>query len=207
MQISMTWSGMAALFGSMALLAAMPSVSVLTVAARSASSGFVHGAFTALGIVAADIAFILLAVFGLALLAEALGDSFYWVKYAGGAYLMLLGAGMLWTRATPASGPNPGRSSLISSFMAGLFITFGDQKAVLFYLGFLPAFLDLTKVTLADAFVIAAIAVAAVGGVKLVYAYLGEWAGKLIGAKAGNAMHAAAGGLMIAVGVFLFMRA
>jgi hypothetical protein len=42
--------------------------------ARSASSGFVQGAFKAIGIVAGDLLFILLAIFGLALLVEVIDN-------------------------------------------------------------------------------------------------------------------------------------
>ena len=54
----------------MIVLAVIPSVSVLTVAARAAAFGFTHGMFTALGIVVADIIFILIAVYSLALVAD-----------------------------------------------------------------------------------------------------------------------------------------
>ena len=55
------------------MLAIIPSVSVLAVTARSAAFGFTHGVLTALGIVVADILFILVAVYGLALVAELMG--------------------------------------------------------------------------------------------------------------------------------------
>ena len=45
------------------------SISVLAVTARSASSGFVHGVFTTIWIVAGDIIFILLTIFSLSVLA------------------------------------------------------------------------------------------------------------------------------------------
>ncbi|WP_296895702.1 hypothetical protein [Thiobacillus sp.] len=54
----MTFGNWIALFGPMAVLAAVPSMSVLTVAARSASAGFVHGT-AAMGVVVGDVLFIL----------------------------------------------------------------------------------------------------------------------------------------------------
>lgn len=170
MQITMTLSSMAALFGAMIVLAAVPSVSVLAVSARSVSSGFVHGAMTALGVVAGDLIFILLAMFGLALLVEALGDWFVWVKYLGGVYLVWLGVSFLRSSGENTEVRDPRDASRLSSFMTGLLVTLGDQKAVLFYLGFLPAFVDLDGYSYVDVGVVAAIAVVAVGGVKLGYA-------------------------------------
>lgn len=203
----MTLAGMVALFGVMAVLAAVPSVSVLAVSARSASSGFVHGALTALGVVTGDLAFILLAVFGLALLAEAMGSMFHLVKYLGGAYLIWLGIVLWQTRTRAADVGGAAGSSLRSSFMTGLLVTLGDQKAVLFYLGFLPAFVDLSAMSCLDIGAVVAIAILAVGGVKLGYAYAAHRAGRFFGAKAGKFLHVAAACIMVATGVFILATA
>jgi threonine/homoserine/homoserine lactone efflux protein len=207
MQTSMTFGNVAALFGTMAFLAAVPSVSVLAVSARAVSAGFLHGAVVAWGIVAADILFILLALFGLALLADALGDAFRWVKYAGAIYLIVLGASVLRAGAQWTGEAAAAESSRLSSFMSGFLITLGDQKAIFFYLGFLPPFVDLASVTVADTALVMAVTVVAVGGVKVVYAFLAARSGRLLGAQAGRLMNAAAGLVMIAVGAFLAFRA
>ena len=55
--------------------------------------------------------------------------------------------------------------------MTGLLVTLGDQKAVVFYLGFLPAFIELGTLSHPDIGAVLASAVLAVGGVKLGYAY------------------------------------
>ena len=52
-------------------MAAIPSLSVFTVIARSISSGFTHGLMTAIGIVIGDIIFILVAIYSLAAIAGA----------------------------------------------------------------------------------------------------------------------------------------
>lgn len=201
----MTPASAAALFGAMAVLAAVPSVSVLAVTARSAAGGFRHGVFTTAGIVLADVAFILVAIFGLAFLAEAMGDRFVLVKYLGGAYLLWLGIALLRSgRTTEQRGKAPA-SSAWSSFMTGLLITLGDQKAILFYLGFFPAFLDLAAMNWRDAVIVVAIAVVAVGGVKLGYAWAADRAGALLGSRAGRAMNALAGGVLVIVAILLVL--
>jgi len=60
MESSLTPGNITALFGSMIVLAFIPSASVLVVSARSAASGFTHGVFTTIGIVVGDIFFIIL---------------------------------------------------------------------------------------------------------------------------------------------------
>lgn len=207
MQATIGVSGTLALFTAMALLAAMPSSSVLAVTARAASAGFPQGALTAAGIVAGDLLFVLLAVFGLALLAEVMGPAFIWVKYAAGLYLIGLAALILRGRKR---GPDPGpgaRFSGWSSFLMGLLITLGDQKAVLFYLGFLPAFIDLAIFTAVDVAVITAVTVLAVGSVKLGYAWAAARAGRVVGGRMGETLNMLAALFMIAAGLWLILGA
>ena len=84
----MTFGSSVTLFGAMVVLALVPGVSVLAVTTRSAASGFIHGVFTTAGIVVGDIFFIILAIFGLSVLAGAMGSLFVLVNYLGGAYLI-----------------------------------------------------------------------------------------------------------------------
>ena len=207
MTLSLDASSMLAMFGSMVLLAALPSTSVLVVVARAAASGFPQGAATALGVVAGDIIYILLALFGLTLLADTLGEQLFLAKYIAAAYLIWLGVKLL--KAGPASSDDQKTTttSLYSSFLTGLLITLGDQKAVLFYLGFLPAFLDVNTATMADAGLIILITVFAVGGTKLLYAYFAESARRHFGGRFSRLLNTAAACLMIGIACFLLTTA
>ena len=200
MEPGITLPSLTALFGAMAVLAAVPGVSVLTVTARAAAFGFRHGAAAALGVVAGDLLFIMLALSGLALLVEALGDLFYVVEYLAAAYLVGLGLLLLHSRARPP-GARPASASLPGSFLAGLLVTLGDHKAVLFYLGFLPTFVDVATVTLADSWRIGLVAILAVGGVKLAYAWVAARAGSLPGVGAGRVLDVLAAGILVAAGL------
>lgn len=191
----------------MIVLAAMPSLSVIAVTARAAAAGFRQGAWVTLGIVAGDTVFIVLAISGLQWLAAVLGDGFVWLKYLGGAYLLWLGF-RLW-RAEPAVDAQAagGAGAAASSFMSGLLLTLADQKAILFYLGFFPAFVDLAALTRADALAVVIIAVVAVGGGKLAYAAAAGRAGAVIGPQLGRMLNRVAGGLLLVVGVYLMLKA
>ena len=162
------------MLGALIVLAIVPSVSMLAVSARAAAFGFTHGMFTALGIVVADILFIVIAVYGLALVAELMGDQFRLIQYLGAAYLIWLGISLWRTDAKARAADSVSQSSWLSSFLAGFLITLGDQKAILFYLGFFPAFIDLSTMTPLDTLIIILIAIVGVGGAKLVYAYLAD---------------------------------
>jgi threonine/homoserine/homoserine lactone efflux protein len=207
MQSSMTLSSIVALFSAMVILASIPSVSVLTVSTRSATSGFIHGVFTTMGIVLGDIVFIVISIWGLSLLAETMGGLFGFIKYIGGAYLIFLGIGLLRSKSNNLQTEEIVKSSLLSSFLTGLLITLGDQKATLFYLGFFPAFLDISQITYLDTGIIIAIAIVAVGGVKLCYAFMADKARLLFNSHIRKKINTVAACVMIAVGVFLLTKA
>jgi threonine/homoserine/homoserine lactone efflux protein len=192
----------------MIVLAIIPSVSVLAVSARAAAFGFTHGLFTALGIVAADAIFILVAVYGLSLIAELMGEQFTLIKYIGGLYMIWLGVSLWRADAKARKSDSIDESTWSSSFLAGFLITFADQKAILFYLGFFPAFIDLSRMTPVDTLIIIVIAIIGVGGSKLVYAYLADRASLIFNNTAAiRGINIFAACVMIAVGVTLLMKA
>ena len=191
----------------MVVLAVIPSVSVLAVSARAAAFGFSHGLFTALGIVAGDIVFILVAVYGLVFIAEAMGEQFRLIKYIGGAYLIWLGISLWRADARARNSDEPRQSSWGASFLSGLLITLGDQKAILFYLGFFPAFIDLRQMTPMDTLLIILIATVSVGGAKLVYAWLADRASLILdNSGAVRWLNIFAACIMILVGVVLLLK-
>jgi threonine/homoserine/homoserine lactone efflux protein len=207
LELTLTIASIGALLGSMIALAIVPSVSVLAVTARAAAFGFSHGLFTALGIVFADILFILVAIYGLALIAEMMGDQFRLVQYIGAAYLIWLGVSLWRADAKARASEQLNESSRTSSFLAGVLITLGDQKAILFYLGFFPAFIDLSSMTPADTLAIVIIAILGVGGAKLVYAFLAARASLLFrDSRALQGINRLAACVMVGVGVSLLLK-
>jgi threonine/homoserine/homoserine lactone efflux protein len=206
MQSNMTFSSIVALFSAMIVLASIPSISVLAVTTRAATSGFIHGVFATIGIVLGDIIFIIIAIWGLSFLAETMGNLFVLIKYLGGAYLIWLEIRLCRSKSQELETEEVVKSSLLSSFMTGLLITLAAQKAILFYFGFFPAFLDVSKISYFDTGIIIAIATLAVGGVKLGYAFMADKARLLISSKFRKRINIAAGCVTIAVGVFLMTK-
>jgi threonine/homoserine/homoserine lactone efflux protein len=189
------------------VLAATPGPGVFATVARALASGFSHGAFVALGIVAGDLVYLLLAVYGLAAMAQAMGELFILVQYAGGAYLLWLGF-RIWT-AKPAARAIAGirDTSWKSNFSSGLLVTLGNPKAILFYLGFLPTFVDLNHLSLQDVLLIATIIILVLGSVMLAYAYAAGEAGKLLtSGKTGRIINGIAGSIMLATGMILLLK-
>lgn len=207
MEISITLSSMVAMLGAMIVLATVPDASAFAVVSRSISSGFAHGLVTTIGILAGDIVFIVLAVYGLSTIADSMGTLFIIVKYLGGVYLIGLGISLWWSKHSAVEVEGVYKASWVSDFLCGLFITLGDIKAILFYISFLPVFLDLSRITIIDTGIIILIAAIALGIVKLGYAYMADRARllfKSVGAK--KVMNNIAGSVMIATGVFLVAK-
>lgn len=195
----MTPSDALALFAAMLVLAALPSSSVLTVTARSAALGLRHGALTAAGVVAGDCVLILVAMLGLGVLVQALGPGL-WLLQAGATLWLVWLACALWRSSAATDAPAAGG---LSSFMAGLMLTLADHKALLFYLGFLPAFVDLASLDVLDVGVVMLIALVAVGGVKLAYAVAAARAGALLHGRGAAWLRRAGALVLFAVALML----
>lgn len=194
----------------MTLLAAMPSSSVALVVTRSATAGLRHGVAVALGIVLGDLVYVAAALLGLVTLAEALGGLFVLIKLLGGLYLLWLGASLLLDQGEtpyPPDEPRPG-SPLLTSVLAGLVLTLGDVKAVLFYASLFPQFVQVESANVADALMVTAMTVLAVGGVKLVYAFTAyKLRARVHGSSAGRLVQGGAGGVLIGAGGYVIATA
>lgn len=206
---SMSIIGALTLFLVMLPLAAMPSTSVVLVVSRSVSSGRVSGIFSALGIVTGDLVFVAIALIGMSILTEWLGVFFSLIKYCGGTYLIWLGFCLLKANSSPTVRHATNRaSSFATDFLAGLLLTLGDVKAILFYASLFPTLIDMEGLGLWDISLITAITIVTVGGVKLGYAiFASKIVERLRGRVASEAPRKFGGALMIGCGSVLIAKA
>jgi threonine/homoserine/homoserine lactone efflux protein len=203
----MTLTASLSLFIAMLILAVIPGPGIFAVVARSISSGLAQGLVTVVGIVFGDYVFILLSLYGLSALAQSMGDLFLIIKYAGAAYLCWLGWQMLKAKPMSAELPEVTALSTLGNFTTGLLTTLSNPKAILFYVSFFPAFIDMQSVSLLDAGIIMLIASIAVGGVMAAYAYAASKARKLFNnTKATRALNVTAGGIMLGSGTLLAIK-
>lgn len=196
------------LFVTMIALAALPSTSVALVAIRASSSGFRHGAAVAGGIVVGDLLFVLLAVLGMSALAELLGAFFVVLRYVAAAYLVWFGISLLRAATTSTqTSVFSGQMSLKMDFMSGLVITLGDIKAIVFYASLFPAFLDMRTLSAADIGMILVITTLAVGGIKLLYAWLAARMQRLpFSPRFARPARTAVGSAMVGAGAWLLLK-
>jgi threonine/homoserine/homoserine lactone efflux protein len=158
--------------------------------------------------VAADLCFVVLAILGMTALAELLGSLFVVIRYAAGGYLIWLGIGLLRSarnsRFQESGSPSSG---LITSFVAGFFLTLGDVKAILFYASLFPAFVDLTRLTLWSGGAIVVLTALSVGLVKGIYAVLARSIVRRVhNRRLQRVGRATAGGLMVGTGAYLIVK-
>jgi threonine/homoserine/homoserine lactone efflux protein len=123
---------------SLALLA-VPGPAVIYVVTRSVDQGRRAGIVSMLGVETATFAYALAAAVGLTGLIAASELGFTVVKYAGAAYLVYLGVRKLLERDDALGVVADGSSRL---FLKGLLVQLLNPKIAIFFLAFLPQFVD-----------------------------------------------------------------
>ncbi|THF60635.1 LysE family translocator [Pseudothauera rhizosphaerae] len=127
------------------LLNITPGADSLYIATRSATQGVRAGIAAALGISAGCYVHICAAAFGLSALLATSSAAFTAVKFAGAAYLVYVGLSLL-LRSRPASAQAgtalPPAASLRTVFAQGLLTNVLNPKVALFFLAFVPQFIE-----------------------------------------------------------------
>lgn len=173
----MTLTGFLAYSGALAIAAAIPGPGVTALVARALGSGFRSSLAMSLGLVVGDLTYLTAVVLGLAMVAQSFGMVFLAIKWLGVAYLAYL-AWCFWNSGiTPETiEAKKGRSGLFSSFLAGLTVTLGNPKTMIFYLAITPTVVDLRTVTLSDYGILVAITIAVLLVVLIPYLALASQA-------------------------------
>lgn len=198
--------GLLLLIPAMMVLAALPSTSVALVVVRSARLGVAHGLWVAAGIVMADLLFAALALWGMAELAQQLGSLFALVRIAAGLWLVWFGITLIRNRDTALKTGAISGSSKTVSFLAGLAVTLGDIKAIVFYASLFPLFVNMHAPDVAHLVAVLLITVFSVGCVKAVYACLAQRISRRSNPRLRQPLSIAAGGAMIGAGTWLVTR-
>lgn len=146
---AMTLASLLIFAGTLLVAAGSPGPSIAALVARVISRGWrsVMPFLAAMWI--GEGVWLSLAVFGLAFVAQTFHAAFVAVKWLGVAYLVYL-AWKMWTApARPAGeGGMPKADSPARLFFAGMAVTLGNPKIMMFYMALLPTIVDLGAVTL-----------------------------------------------------------
>jgi len=125
------------------LLNLTPGNDMLYVAARSTSQGIKAGIISSLGIMAGCMVHILAAVIGLSAIIAQSALAFNIIKYVGAAYLVYLGIRSIISRKKTFEVKNKmQQQSYTRIFWQGVITNVLNPKVALFFLAFLPQFIN-----------------------------------------------------------------
>lgn len=184
-----------------------PGPGVFAILARAMVTGWRDCITIMAGMVASDLIYLTLACFGLATIAENYAELFTVIRYVGAAYLIYLGYKMFKTLPNMADlSASPVRKSKgkVADFMQGFLISASNPKVILFYIAFLPTFMDLTVLSLADVALVNVLAGIALMSGGMMIALGADRAAKLLKTeKAIKRMNRGAGSIMMGAGAYL----
>ncbi len=139
------------------LLNVTPGPDTAYVVGRSVQLGWRGGVAAALGIGIGCLVHILAAAIGLSALLAASSAAFALIKLIGAVYLCYIGIRMLLTRADKGAAPEaaaPAANNLRQVFWQGALTNALNPKVALFFLAFLPQFVDAASPSKAMAFLV-----------------------------------------------------
>ena len=188
------------------LFAITPGPGVFALLARSLASGVKPCISMALGMAVSDVIYLILACFGLAVIAEQWAGLFMIIRFAGAFYLLYLGWKM-WN-ASPEVSLQNGVSDITTTtakgLLQGFLISASNPKVIFFYIAFLPTIMDLNSLTTSD--------IALASGITLLGVMLGLMTIVICASsarrfftstKAVQSLNRTSGGIMIGVGSYL----
>ncbi|WP_317931059.1 LysE family translocator [Halioxenophilus sp. WMMB6] len=142
--------------GSGIVLNILPGPDSLFVISRSASQGFKAGSAATLGIGSGIIVHVLIAAFGLSALLAASSLAFTVVKYLGALYLLYMAMTLIISRGKPSEGAvaTPLPTPLRVIYRQGFFTNVLNPKVALFFLAFVPQFIEPESANKALAFIV-----------------------------------------------------
>ncbi len=185
-----------------------PGPGVFAVLARAMTQGARSCFSLALGMAISDVVYLVLACYGLAAIAENWGDLFLVVRITGAIYLLYLGWKMWHTRPRlDIESPTEKARNQAMSFLQGFLISASNPKVILFYIAFLPTFMDLKMLTLKDIVLASFITIVGLMLGLMLIAVMAAWARKqLQSARAMKGLNRVAGSIMMAAGVYIGVR-
>ncbi len=176
----MTWTSLWLFIVPFAIAAALPGPAqgtmIATVVARGRASAV---AFVA-GMVMGNALWLVATLFGLASLALRYESAFVAVKWMGVAYLLFV-AWKLWSATPVWEAESTGRPK---GWLAGMLLTLGNPKAVVFFGAILPHAFDMSALSVTEALLIVALGATIDSVVQAGYLYAALRARRFIGKPA-----------------------
>ena len=185
-----------------------PGPGIFAILARSISKGARASFSLCLGMVMSDIIYLVMACYGLATIASTWEEVFLVIRYAGAAYLIYLGWKMWVSPVSTAAANNLKEvNSEVASFIQGFMISASNPKVILFYVAFLPTFMDLTVLSSPDIVLASLLTfVALLLGLTIVSVGASQARRFMKSERSMKRLNRTAGGIMASAGAFLALK-
>ena len=187
------------------MLAITPGPGIFYVLARSIKGGRREGYASAAGTAVGGLFHVVAAALGISALLAASAAAFAVVKYAGAAYLVYLGVRALLSREQPPALDGAARRESRRAFYQGVTTEVLNPKTALFFLAFIPQFVNPKGTVVLEFVLLGSISVLLNSSVDLVVATLAGPIGAQLKrrAKLRRAQRLFSGVSLIALGVYV----
>ena len=123
-----------------------PGPGLFAVLAISTRYGPIPAIWLSLGHTIGDIIYVALAMLALNVLSDVISNSMLYVKILGASYLIYIGY-QQWRSKGVSFEQSSQKNSTLKLLMAGFVVGVTNPKTIIFYLSFLPIFIDLNNLT------------------------------------------------------------
>ncbi|MFT6916879.1 MAG: threonine/homoserine/homoserine lactone efflux protein [Motiliproteus sp.] len=184
-----------------------PGPGVFAILARALTRGTGSCFLLALGMTLSDILYLVAACYGLAAIAQHWGEAFTLIRVLGAIYLTYLGWKMWTAPLTLDTQTDSRQTDKTLSFVQGFLISASNPKVILFYIAFLPTFMDLDRLSNADIALASALTLAALMLGLMLIAHFATKARRWLRSEiAVRRLNRTAGSLMVAAAAYLVTR-
>ena len=173
--------------------------------ARCLQSGFSGGWPLALGVAVGDCLWPLLALLTLTQFAQIYAELLESLRFLAVAVFLMLGVQLIRAPVVaPEAGGRLTQPGRLTGFIAGVLVILGNPKAILFYLGILPGFFDISVLTTIDITMVVIISALVPFMGNLLFILGVEKARTILTSQAGRRrLNVATGSVLLAVGLFV----
>lgn len=185
-----------------------PGPGVFAILARAMVQGSGSCFMMAIGMAISDILYLIAACFGLAAIATHWGEVFTAIRILGAVYLVYLGWRM-WTAPLNLAPPvvKTRKSGLALGFLQGFMISASNPKVILFYIAFLPTFMNLASLSGGDIALASLLTLVSLTlGLMLIAGFASKARQWFRSELAMKRLNRSAGSIMVGAGVFLASR-